>query len=537
MIPGRAAGGRAGARGPGAWSRWRPGWAARGRMAALGALVAAGQAPLGLWGLALPALAVLLMLLSSEARPGRAAFLGWYAGAGYFAAALFWIVEPFFVDASRDGWMAPFALPMMAFGMALFWAGAAGFAAALGRGREARLLALAVALAGADLARSYMLTGFPWTLFGHLWIGTPLAQLAAIIGPIGLSLLTLLAGAALAGIAVCRVRATRAALAGFAVLLVAGGWGFGLWRLSLPDPLRDPAIHVRLVQPNATQKLKWLPGMWAHYFDRMLVLSAAPPSDPAAPRPDLIVWPETAVPWLLNRPGDTLSLIAEAAGGATVALGIQRSADLRAFNSLAVLGPDAGLRAVYDKHHLVPFGEYIPLGDLAARFGITAFAAQEGNGYSAGPAPQLLDLGPLGRVLPLICYEAVFPQDLRQAERDSGARADWILQVTNDAWFGNLSGPYQHLAQARLRAIEQGLPLLRAANTGVSAVIDAKGRVLQSLPLNTEGAIDAGLPASLPQTVYARTGDLPAALLLLGLALGLVVRRVRLPIDPGKGRV
>ena len=179
------------------------------------------------------------------------------------------------------------------------------------------------------------------------------------------------------------------------------------------------------------------------------------------------------------------------------------------------------VRAVYDKHHLVPFGEYMPFGDQLAVIGITAFAARDGNGYTAGTGAAVLDLGAAGKVLPLICYEAVFPQDLRAAPE----RADWILQITNDGWFGNLAGPYQHLAQAQLRAIEQGLPLMRVANTGVTAAIDAKGRMLKSLPLNTEGWMDVDVPQALLPTFYAQWGDLPATMGLGGCLLGLALTR------------
>jgi apolipoprotein N-acyltransferase len=240
-----------------------------------------------------------------------------------------------------------------------------------------------------------------------------------------------------------------------------------------------------------------------------------------------VIWPETAVPYLLDRNPEIPGILADYGRGATLAVGVQRLDGTRAFNSMAVIAPDAEVTAIYDKHHLVPFGEYIPFGDLAYRlFGISAFAAQMGNGYSPGPGPVILDLGPtIGRVLPLICYEAVFPQGLRNAP----GRADWILQITNDAWFGTLTGPYQHLAQAQLRAIEQGLPLVRVANTGVSAVIDAKGRVQASIPLGQSAHLDAALPAALPPTAYARFGELPALLLLAGLAsllaLGRGIRR------------
>jgi apolipoprotein N-acyltransferase len=184
-----------------------------------------------------------------------------------------------------------------------------------------------------------------------------------------------------------------------------------------------------------------------------------------------------------------------------------------------VIGADGLRGASYDKHHLVPFGEYIPFGDALFDWAnISAFASQMGNGYTAGAGPQLMDFGPkLGRALPLICYEAVFPQDLRGTDR-----ADWLLQVTNDAWFGSLTGPFQHAAQARLRAIEQGLPLVRVGNTGVTAVYDARGRITASLPFETEAFLDAALPGALPATAYARFGEGPVMVLLLGLALGLI---------------
>jgi apolipoprotein N-acyltransferase len=222
------------------------------------------------------------------------------------------------------------------------------------------------------------------------------------------------------------------------------------------------------------------------------------------------------VPFLLDLNPEIPGLVAEAGQGAQVAFGFQRVEGLRAWNSLAVIDPQGQIAAVYDKHHLVPFGEYIPFGDLAHDlFGLSAFAARQGQGYSAGPGPRLLDFGaPLGRALPLICYEAVFPRDVAAAPD----RPDWLLQVTNDAWFGTLTGPYQHLAQARLRAVEQGLPLVRVANTGVSALIDARGRLLAQIPLGQMGALDVTLPGALPPTPFARWGEAPVLLLLAGLA-------------------
>jgi apolipoprotein N-acyltransferase len=405
----------------------------------------------------------------------------------------------------------------MAVGMALFW-GLAAALAGFGGGRATRALGFAIGLTATDLLRGYVLTGFPWALAGHIWIGTPVAQMAAFTGPMGLSALTMLAAA----LPVLPARAAfRGGFAALAAGLIAAVWAGGSARLAQPVQPRDPEIRVRLVQPNARQELKWREDMWQLFLDRQLRASA--PGE--GPRPDLIVWPETSVPWLLENAQPFLEDVAAVSAGVPVALGIQRRDGTRYYNSLAVIGPGGTVTAAYDKWHLVPFGEYIPFGDLLSNVGISAFAARAGMGYSAGEGAKILSLGRVGKVLPLICYEAVFPQDLNAAPE----RADWILQITNDAWFGDLAGPYQHLAQVRLRAIEQGLPLLRAANTGVSAVIDAHGRVLRSLPLDTDGVIDAVVPPALSPTPYSRTGDLPATILLIlaALALWLAGRRNR----------
>ncbi len=474
-----------------------PGWRAVLPAFGAGALAALGQAPLGWWWAALPALAAVVALV---ARADRAAgWVAWFAGAGYFVAALNWIVYPFLVDAEDYAWMAPFAVVFLSFGLALFWA-VAGAASRLFRQRG---LGFALTLTVAELARGYVLTGFPWALPGHVWIGHAPAQMAALGGANGLTLFTLLVAALLA--------MRRAVPVAGAVALVAAGFGFGAWRLSAPEPAPRDMV-VRLVQPNAEQSLKWDPVQADVFFRRLLDLTQE------GAVPDLTVWPETAVPYLLEENPQVAQAIAVAGRGSPVVTGIQRVEGWKFWNSMAVIGAGGGVGPVYDKHHLVPFGEYIPFGDTLYRwFGLRAFAAQQGNGYSAGTGPAVLDLGPLGKVLPLICYEAVFPQDLRGVPE----RADYILQITNDAWFGTLTGPYQHLAQAELRAIEQGLPLLRVANTGITAVIDARGRVLDSLPLGAEGAIDVTVPGALAAPPYARWGEWPVLMLLAGLGAAL----------------
>ncbi|MFN5996512.1 MAG: apolipoprotein N-acyltransferase [Paracoccaceae bacterium] len=469
----------------------------------LGAVAALGQAPLGFWWATLAGLAGLIWLLD-QVPDRRGVFLtGLCAGAGHFALSLSWIVEPFLIDIARHGWMAPFAVVLLAFGLGLFW-GAAALAA---RSFPNRIPGFVVAFVALEWLRGVIFTGFPWAMAGHVWIGTPLDQIAALGGPSLLSLLTLL-------VAALPVLWRGAGVAGAAVLLVAA-LGFGLWRLA--EPLPDPgALTLRLVQPNAEQSAKWDAARAREFLDRLLSLTAE------GEVADLTIWPETAVPYMLEYAPEVAGMVVAASGGRPVVVGIQREEGERFYNSLRVLEGEGAETARYDKAHLVPFGEYIPFGDLAYQwFGLRAFAAQAGNTYSAGPGPQVLDLGRFGKVLPLICYEAIFPRFAASAPE----RADWMLQITNDAWFGTLTGPFQHFAQARLRAVEQGLPLIRVANTGVTAVVDARGRVLDQLPFGTMAALDTRIPGALPSTPYSRWGDLPVLLLLVGLALGAMVRR------------
>jgi apolipoprotein N-acyltransferase len=475
----------------------------------LGALAASGQAPVSWPWLALAAYALAIGLFTLPLGWRVAAVRGWAFGTGHFAAALFWIVEPFFVDPLRHGWMAPFALVFMAGGLALFWGAAFGAAHALGRGQAARALWLAALLTGAEMLRSVVFTGFPWALIGHIWIGARQMHLAALGGADALTLVTLLA-ASLPTLFGAR-RMALGAIAGAALAALPGAVAV----LRVPDtplPAAEPRQVVRLVQPNAPQHLKWRRDMIGVFWQRALDLTAAPADGPA---PDLVLWPETSVPYLLESAGPGFARMADAAGEAWIAAGIQRiGADGRWRNALVALGPGGGVRDVYDKHHLVPFGEYMPLGDLFERWGIFGLAANLSGSYRAGEGPRLMTLGEAGRVMPLICYEAIFAREIRAVAE----RPDWLFHATNDAWFGRISGPYQHLAQARLRAVEFGLPVLRAANTGVSAAIDAHGRVIGAVPLGEAGWLDVALPRPAPPTTYARLGDLPVLAALAGLA-------------------
>jgi apolipoprotein N-acyltransferase len=502
---------------------------------AAGFALAAGQVPFSIWPAAIAGLAVALWLVATAPNARAGLREGLLFGLGHFLIALEWIAQPFLVDPERHGWMAPFAHALMAAGLAVFWSGATWGAVRLVPQRGARrAIVAAAALGTAEVVRSHLFGGFPWVLLGHVWLDWAPAQAAAIVGAHGLGVLTLfgvvLPVAALLMPALPAARRLALAAAGPAALAAVAL--FGLWQAGREVPA-PPGATVRLVQPNARQDHKWDPVQLSAIRARLVALTAAPAAGGA--RPDLVVWPESAVAFLLGEDPAALAEIAASAGGGRLALGIQRLEGTRYFNSLAVIEPSGAVGSVYDKHHLVPFGEFIPLGDLMAEwFGIIAFAAQEGAGFTPGPGPQLIDVGAAGMALPLICYEAVFARQIAAAPQRPGL----MLQVTNDAWFGTRSGPWQHLSLARLRAIEFGLPLLRAANTGISAVIDARGRVVAELGLGQDGFIDAPLPAALGPTPYSLWGDWPAhgALFLMWLvALGRRGSRMA-GIDPTRAR-
>lgn len=483
--------------------------------AGLGAVAALGQAPWGLWPLTIMALALVYGLWRETGGWLSATLLGLVAGTGHFVVALSWIFEPFLVDAARHGWMAPFAVLGLSVFMASYWAVALGAARALAPRSG---VALVGAFVIGEALRGWLFTGFAWAQVGHVLIDTALLHWASFGGGLGLVALIMGAAVALWHLGAGRRMAGAAGLAGLA-LLYGGGAALTPVEAAAPGP---EAQTVRLVQPNAAQHEKWLPENLQMFYDRQRQFTAAPGE---SGRPDLVVWPETAIPTFLHQSDDLLAGIAASAQGAPVVLGLRRLDGQRYYNSLLYMDGEGVVEQVYDKHHLVPFGEFMPLGDLMARFGIHGLAAEEGGGYSAGPGAEIVDMGPLGRAVPLICYEGVFARNITSAP----ARPDMILMITNDAWFGKVSGPYQHLAQGRLRSAEQGLPMVRVANTGVSAMVDGTGRVLAHIPLGEAGWIDTSLPPPLPATLYSRTGDAPVLVLaaLLMLAGALLARRVK----------
>jgi len=462
-------------------------------------------------------------LASRQPTLRSAFFRGWLAGCAYFLVSLFWIAEPFQVDAANQGWMAPFAVALVAMGMALFWGAAAFLYRALAGRRAARLLVFAGAFALLEWLRGHILTGFPWDLPGETWrAGSPISQAAALVGAYGLTWISLAIAAAPAVIG--EAWRGRAAVGAAALTLVAL-YAFGAWRMAgarAPDP-RSP--WVRVVQPDVQQSSKYDPALFASIVTRYVSLTAGRAAHPV----QIVVWPEGAIPAALGdylAPGTwtRAAIVGALSPGQTLLMGGYRVADAAAeppviYNSLVAVtrvGDGLALAGLYDKFRLVPFGEFLPFDALAGRLGIKTFV-HVGDGFSAGPRPRPLRVPGLPVVQPLICYEALYPGFTREGARAAGVRPSWIVNVSNDAWFGATSGPWQHLNMASYRAIEEGLPMVRATPTGVSAVIDAFGRVVPGARLG-EGAfgfIDAQLPSALAPTPYSRLGDAPFWLMLI----------------------
>ncbi|MGI8841665.1 MAG: apolipoprotein N-acyltransferase [Caulobacteraceae bacterium] len=495
----------------------RRAWATRAAAILAGAAVAFAQPP---WGF-LPGLlgyAAMLWLVDRSPNPSplRSAFWrGWLAGVGYFVVSVWWIAEPFQIDAKEQGWMAPLAVASVSMFMALFWGAAATAYRALRGGSAVRVLVFAATFCVAEWLRGHMLTGFPWDLAGETWrAGSALSQAAALVGVYGLSWITVATFATPA--VVCEGWPGRAAVL-LAALVVAGLYAFGSLRLA-GAPRADPAApQVRVVQADVRQEVKYDPRLFADIVGRYVRLTARP----SARRPDIVVWPEGAIPVALEEylaPGAwTYVAIAGAlAPGQTLILGGYRFGEDRAgrpatYNSLAVvrrLGAGLAVVGIYDKYRLVPFGEFMPLDGLAARLGIKQLV-HVGDGFAAGPRPRPLRLPGLPTVQPLICYEALYSGFTREGARLAGQRAAWIVNISNDAWFGTASGPRQHLNMARYRAIEEGLPMVRATPTGISAFIDAFGRLVtgEALGEGAFGVIDALLPPALEPTPFDRWGD------------------------------
>jgi apolipoprotein N-acyltransferase len=467
--------------------------------------------------------------------PLRAAFgAGWWLGFGYFVAGLWWMGAAMLVEADQFAWALPLAVLGLPAFLALF--PALGFAAArlLWTHGSARVASLAVGLGGAEWLRGHVLTGFPWNDFGMALAGVaPLAQSAALIGLHGLDLLAILIFAAPATLIDPADGRRLTGAIRVALLLLVVMSAHGALRLARGETGTVAGVKLRLMQPNLPQDAKFRPENWQEILRRYLALSdsATSPTTTGIADATHLIWPESAFPIVIAREPQALAAIGRALKDKILITGAARAEEgggprgTKIFNAIEVLRGDR-IIAFYDKTHLVPFGEYLPFESLLAPLGLNHLAP---GTWNVGVGPRRLAAPGLPLAAPLICYEAIFPGEATP-RGDPEQRPQWLLNVTNDGWFGATPGPWQHFAQARLRAIEEGLPLVRVANTGVSAIVDPYGRILSSLPLGVEGVIDGALPKPAPPTPFARWGRymFPAlfgALLLFVLAARLGAAR------------
>ncbi|MBU0726695.1 MAG: apolipoprotein N-acyltransferase [Alphaproteobacteria bacterium] len=446
---------------------------------------------------------------------GRATLVGWAFGVAQFGFGIPWVAESFYVDADRFGALAIPAVAGLSAFLALFPALATALFAHLSRhigtGLPAALL-LATAWTGAEWLRGHMLTGFPWNLAGYAVADfDALRQPAAWAGSYGMSFLVVLAGALPAAAWAAKGNARHfAGIAGLALPLAL--WAAGEARLNGAAP-PPTGVSLRVVQGNFPQAEKWVPGARERALDRYTRLSVK--GGPV----NLVLWPETAFPGFLDEDADARARIAAALPeGALLMTGapdrVETEAGTRYFNAVQVYDRGGEILAEYAKHHLVPFGEYMPLPNWLP---VERIVESPGD-FTPGPGPRTLSLPGVPVVGPTICYEIIFPGHITEPR----FRPDWIFNATNDAWFGTSIGPKQHLASARMRAVEEGLPVIRAANTGISAVIDATGDIRSRLDTGETGIIDAELPPALRQTLYARFGEGTLAA-LIALAWALVI--------------
>lgn len=504
------------------------GWRRRGYAFAAGAVSALAMAPYDLWpvlALTLPVLVWLIDGAGAGANGTRAAFaVGWWFGFGYFLAGLYWIGMALLVEADRFAWLLPAAVIGIPAGLALFTGFGTALAHRLWTTGPARILAFAAAMTAAEWLRGHILTGFPWNSFGQALAATPaLAQTASLAGLWGLTLIALLTLASPAVLADPPEAARRPwILPAVSALLLACMAGFGLYRLQTIEVGAVPGVRLRIMQPNLPQDEKFRPAAKQKVLDLYSSVSdrATAPDRSGLRDVTHLIWPESAFPFFLEREADALAHIAGllppgvvlVTGAARVGTG-PATVEPRVYNSIRVIGDDGAILSTYDKVHLVPFGEFLPFQAFLESLGFEQITRVRG-GFTPGDGLRPLSIPRAPTAAPLICYEAIFPG----AVLPDGPRPGWLLNVTNDAWFGDTPGPHQHFAQARLRTIEEGLPMVRAANNGISAVIDPVGRIVRFRGLGTDGVVDAVLPQSIPPTIYARFRDIPALIAMMLLA-------------------
>lgn len=525
------------------------GWRRNAIALVAGAVGALALSPVNLWVAMFASMSLAVWLIdgaagSSTGQASRwnasraAAIAGWFWGFGYFLASLWWLGSAFLIEADKFAWALPLGVIAVPAGLALFPALGFALARLIWSSGSARILALAVGLGLSEWLRCNILTGFPWNEIGMaLGRDLILAQFASIVGLHGLTLLSVAIFASPATLIDTQQRGVlrQPALVALAALTLLAL--FGAWRVSGPPAANVAGVKLRIVQPNVAQDANFRAANSEAIMQRYLALSdrATAPTSSGIADVTHLIWPESAFPFLLARDARALAEIADLLhGGATLITGAARLAEKTAgdkephfFNSIQVVDKTGTLLEHYDKRHLVPFGEYLPFQKFFTTLGISQFVDIPG-GFDPGVAEQSLHIPGLPDASPLICYEAIFPIEFAGSAFSHARRPAWLLNVTNDAWFGVTPGPYQHFSQARLRAIEEGLPLVRAANSGISAVVDGLGRITADLPLGVDGVIDTGLPVAQRETVFGKYGlAIPGALWLVAAGLALAARRKR----------
>lgn len=488
------------------------GWRRSAVAFGLGALAAAAYAPTYIVPAFFVGVTGLIWLLDG-ARHWRQAFLVFWAFCwGQFVVGYYWIGIAFFVDAGRFAALLPLpTLGLPAF-MSLFIAVPATVAWRLSWRGPSRILVFALGFSIGEWLQTWLLTGFPWTLSGYIWSFSAFTlQPAALFGIQGMGLLTL-ALAALPAVFVARAdRKPAKALALASTLILVLLAAYSTARLVPERPPARADFNLRLVQPAIPQNLKWVEKERIASFQKLLNLTASP----GVERANIWIWPESALAYFVEQDEEALSFLRRFIGPGRVLLtGTVSRSDappLKVWNSLLAISA-TGIEGRYDKHHLVPFGEYLPFRTWLSAIGLDKLAPGAVDFSSGSTGDELMRVPGLPSARPLICYEAIFASEVAPP---GGERASWILNVTNDAWFGDSSGPYQHFASARARAVEQGLPVIRAANNGISGIIDAYGRVEASLGLNEMGVVDGRLPGAAVATLYANIGNYSYFLLIL----------------------
>jgi apolipoprotein N-acyltransferase len=491
----------------------------------LGALSALAMPPLDLWWVLFITIPLVLAGFEVEKQSSsrRIFGLGWCFGFGYFLAALHWIAFAFFIN-PNDIWMMPIALGALAGGMALFWAAAILASMAIAKRGFPLYLVLPVCMGAFEWLRGNILTGFPWAVFGQAADGMgAIAQLASVIGMTGLTLLIWLWAAAPV-VFFSNVRKHKI-IAAIILLVLPLAFAWGQFRLTQNPTTYAPNIMLRLVQPNISQSDKWREGNARPIFDQLKTLTSAPSS--TGQLVTHIIWPESAVPFLIDESSDGKAELKAALKPNQILMtgAVRRQSprdDADYFTSVLTFNDQAEVIGTYDKWHLVPGGEFLPLAWLLEPLGLRKVVNLPGS-FKAGKGPSSIEVPGLGPVGMSVCYEAIFPGALY----DSSNRPNLLVNVTNDGWFGNSAGPYQHLAQLRLRAIESGLPVARAANTGISAIIDPLGREVFASQLNTTGNFDVVLPKRLEPTFFEAVGNgLFFFILFLLFALGQALKKM-----------